>query len=84
MRPKTPDYDKLDDGIRGQLTAPEKRLLLKRCKKEGYFTLLSDFKERPGFYQASRLNEQSHSKVYDSHILPDVENGNKSLKSLVV
>jgi len=32
----------LDDGVRVRLTALEKRLLLNRCKKEGYLTL-SDF-----------------------------------------
>ena len=42
MRPKTPDHKKLDEGVRVRLTALEKRLLLKRCKKEGYLTL-SDF-----------------------------------------
>tara|TARA_R110002050_G_scaffold122873_3_gene241436 strand:- start:976 stop:1371 length:396 start_codon:yes stop_codon:yes gene_type:complete len=42
MRPKTPDHEKLDEGVRVRLTALEKRLLLKRCKKEGYLTL-SDF-----------------------------------------
>ena len=42
MRPKTPDHKKLDEGVRVRLTGLEKRLLLKRCKKEGYLTL-SDF-----------------------------------------
>lgn len=42
MRPKTSDHEKLDEGIRVRLTALEKGLLLKRCRKEGYLTL-SDF-----------------------------------------
>ena len=42
MRPRTPDHEKLDEGVRIRLTALEKQLLLKRCKKEGYLTL-SDF-----------------------------------------
>ena len=42
MRPKTPDQEKLDEGVRVRLTALEKKLLLTRCKKEGYLTL-SDF-----------------------------------------
>ncbi|MDX9882626.1 MAG: hypothetical protein RBS73_11210 [Prolixibacteraceae bacterium] len=42
MRPKTPDHEKLGQGVRVRLTALEKRLLLKRCKDEGYLTL-SDF-----------------------------------------
>ena len=42
MRPQTPDHEKLDEGVRVRLTALEKQLLLKRCKKEGYLTL-SDF-----------------------------------------
>ena len=42
MRPKTPDSDKLDEGIRIRLTQLEKSLLLKRSKQEGYLTL-SDF-----------------------------------------
>ncbi len=39
MRPKTADTDKLNDGIRVRLTKLEKRLLLKRSKKEGYKTV---------------------------------------------
>jgi hypothetical protein len=42
MRPKTPEHEKLDEGVRVRLTTLEKRLLLTRCKKEGYLTL-SDF-----------------------------------------
>lgn len=42
MRPKIPDHEKLEEGVRVRLTALEKQLLLKRCKKEGYLTL-SDF-----------------------------------------
>lgn len=42
MRPKIPDQEKLDEGVRVRLTALEKKLLLTRCKKEGYLTL-SDF-----------------------------------------
>lgn len=42
MRPKTPDSDKLDEGIRIRLTQLEKELLLKRSNQEGYLTL-SDF-----------------------------------------
>ena len=39
MRPKTPDSDKLDEGVRIRLTQLEKNLLLKRSKQEGYLTL---------------------------------------------
>jgi hypothetical protein len=42
MRPKTPDHEKLDEGVRVRLTALEKKLLLNRCRKECYLTL-SDF-----------------------------------------
>ena len=42
MRPKTPDSDKLEEGIRIRLTALEKKLLSDRSKREGYLTL-SDF-----------------------------------------
>ncbi|BAX82370.1 plasmid mobilization protein [Labilibaculum antarcticum] len=42
MRPKTEEYNKLEHGVRIRLTQLEKKLLLKRCKKEGYRTL-SDF-----------------------------------------
>ncbi|WP_461632557.1 plasmid mobilization protein [Labilibaculum euxinus] len=42
MRPKTADHDKLDEGVRIRLTQLEKRILLKRCKEEGYRTM-SDF-----------------------------------------
>ena len=33
MRPKTPDHEKLDDGVRVRLTALEKQLLLKALQK---------------------------------------------------
>ncbi len=42
MRPKSPDSDKLEEGIRIRLTALEKKLLSDRSKREGYLTL-SDF-----------------------------------------
>ena len=42
MRPKTPDSDRLEEGIRIRLTALEKKLLSDRSKREGYLTL-SDF-----------------------------------------
>ena len=42
MRPKSPDSDKLEEGIRIRLTALEKKLLSERSKREGYLTL-SDF-----------------------------------------
>ncbi len=42
MRPKLADMEKLDEGVRVRLTKLEKRLLEKRCKREGYLTL-SDF-----------------------------------------
>ena len=42
MRPKTSNIDKLDKLICIRLSGLEKKLLLKRCRKEGYLTL-SDF-----------------------------------------
>ena len=42
MRPKTPDSDRLEDGIHIRLTALEKKLLSDRSKREGYLTM-SDF-----------------------------------------
>lgn len=42
MRPKTEEYEKLEHGVRIRLTKLEKKLLLKRCQKEGYRTM-SDF-----------------------------------------
>jgi hypothetical protein len=42
MRAKLPESEKLDEGVRVRLTKLEKRLLIKRCKQEGYLTL-SDF-----------------------------------------
>ena len=42
MRPKSPDNDRLEEGIRIRLTALEKKLLSERSKREGYLTL-SDF-----------------------------------------
>ena len=42
MRPKSPDNDRLEEGIRIRLTALEKKLLSQRSNKEGYLTL-SDF-----------------------------------------
>lgn len=42
MRPKTSDTDKLDKLICIRLSGLEKKLLLQRCKKEGYRTV-SDF-----------------------------------------
>jgi hypothetical protein len=42
MRPKTPDSDRLEEGIHIRLTALEKKLLSDRSKREGYLTL-SDF-----------------------------------------
>ncbi len=42
MRPMTEDLDKLQVRINVRITTLEKRILLKRCKKEGYRTL-SDF-----------------------------------------
>ena len=42
MRPKTEEHEKLEHGVRIRLTKMEKRLLLKRCQKEGYRTI-SDF-----------------------------------------
>ncbi len=41
MRPKTADTDKLEDGIRVRLTKLEKKLLLKRSKREGYLSISS-------------------------------------------
>ncbi len=41
MRPKTADADKLEDGIRVRLTKLEKKLLLKRRKREGYLSISS-------------------------------------------
>lgn len=41
MRPKTAILDKLEDGIRVRLTKLEKKLLLKRSKREGYLSLSS-------------------------------------------
>ncbi|MDM8161874.1 hypothetical protein QUH73_18805 [Labilibaculum sp. K2S] len=42
MRPKTEEYELLDELLVVRLTKLEKRLLLKRCKEEGYRTM-SDF-----------------------------------------
>jgi len=42
MRPKTSDTDKLDNLICIRLSGLEKKLLLKRCNREGYRTI-SDF-----------------------------------------
>ena len=42
MRPKTPDSDRLEEGIHIRLTALEKKLISDRSKREGYLTL-SDF-----------------------------------------
>jgi hypothetical protein len=42
MRPKTSDIDKLDELICIRLSGLEKKLLLKRCNREGYRTI-SDF-----------------------------------------
>ena len=42
MRPMTEDLDKLQVRINVRITRLEKRILLKRCKEEGYRTL-SDF-----------------------------------------
>jgi hypothetical protein len=42
MRPKTSDTDKLDKLICIRLSGLEKKLLLKRCRQEGYLTM-SDF-----------------------------------------
>ena len=39
MRPKTPDSDRLEDGIHIRLTALEKKLLSDRSKREGYLTM---------------------------------------------
>jgi hypothetical protein len=41
MRPKTAETDKLEDGIHVRLTKLEKKLLLKRSKREGYLSLSS-------------------------------------------
>ena len=41
MRPKIAIKDKLEDGIRVRLTKLEKKLLLKRSKREGYLSLSS-------------------------------------------
>ena len=45
---------------------------------------MSDFEERPSFYQATRLNDNSQVKDFDKQISSDIEKGNRSLKSLVV
>ncbi len=42
MRPKTAEIDKLNEGIRVRLTTLEKKLLVRRSRKEGYRTI-SDF-----------------------------------------
>ncbi len=42
MRPKLKEHDKLEDGVRVRLTKLEKKLLVKRCREEGYRNL-SDF-----------------------------------------
>lgn len=42
MRPKTEEFELLDELLVVRLTKLEKRLLLKRCKEEGYRTM-SDF-----------------------------------------
>jgi hypothetical protein len=41
MRPKTANDDKLGEGVRVRMTGLEKKLLLRRSKKEGYLTLSS-------------------------------------------
>jgi hypothetical protein len=41
MRPKTANDDKLGEGVRVRMTELEKKLLLRRSKKEGYLTLSS-------------------------------------------
>lgn len=41
MRPKTAETDKMEDGIRVRLTKLEKKLLLKRSKREGYLSISS-------------------------------------------
>jgi hypothetical protein len=41
MRPKTASDDKLGEGVRVRMTELEKKLLLRRSKKEGYLTLSS-------------------------------------------
>jgi hypothetical protein len=56
MRPKTPGHEKLDEGVRVRLTALEKRLLLNRCKKEGYLTL-------SGFCRAKLVKKREIKKV---------------------
>lgn len=42
MRPPTPEDKKLGEGIRVRLTNQEKKMLVERCREEGYSTL-SDF-----------------------------------------
>ncbi|WP_321321755.1 hypothetical protein [Labilibaculum sp.] len=42
MRPKLEEHDKLEDGVRVRLTKLEKKLLVERCREEGYRNL-SDF-----------------------------------------
>lgn len=42
MRPKAPESERLEEGIRIRLTTLEKKLLSDRSKREGYLTL-SDF-----------------------------------------
>jgi hypothetical protein len=42
MRPKTKEYDKLDKRVLVRLTKLEQRLLVRRCKEEGYQNM-SDF-----------------------------------------
>ena len=56
MRPKTADADKLDDGIRVRLTKLEKKLLLKRSKREGYLSLSS-------FWRAKLVRKREIKKI---------------------
>ncbi|MDQ2178563.1 plasmid mobilization relaxosome protein MobC [Marinifilum sp. D714] len=39
MRPKTDEHEKLNHGVRVRLTDAEKRILIMRCREEGYRNL---------------------------------------------
>ena len=45
---------------------------------------MSNFEERPNFYQSSKLNKKSQLNGFDRQISSDIGKGNISLKSLVV
>jgi hypothetical protein len=76
MRPKTAEEDRLEVLVQVRTTKLEKRLLLKRCKREGYRTL-SDFcrakliKRReirkvevtPEFVEAIRIMDYQLNKI---------------------